>query len=822
MEQTAGQVRHAVRRLLKSPMFAAVGVLTLALGIGANSAIFSVVQGVLLKPLPYPEAGRLVAIWQSSRLAGMPELNASPATYYLYREEGRAFEDVALWQRETLSLTGIGEPENLRALTVTDGLLPTVRIRPLIGRVFTRRDDTPGSPETVILTEGYWRHRFGGDPAVLGRRILLDSRAREIIGVVPDNFAFASYRPSALVPMRFERAKVFIGQFGFNALARLKPGVTLEAANADVARMLPMLVDRFPVAPGMSKKMVQDAGLGPLVRPLKQDVVGDVARVLWVLLATVGILLFIACANVANLMLARTEARQHELAIRLALGAGWTRIVRELLTETVALGIAGGAAGLALAYGALRFLQYLAPTHLPRREEIAIDWQVLAFTFLLSIAAGLLFGLIPALKYARRGHGLGLRDVSRTHSEGRERHRARNALVVVQVALALVLLIGSGLMLRTFAALRNVQPGFTEPDHILTQRIYIPEGQVKEPEQVLRMQKAMLEAVAAVPGVTSVAAATSVTMDGNNNSDPIFAQDRTYRDGEIPPIRRYKHISPGTFKTMGNPIVAGRDFEWNDLFQKRNVVVVSENLARELWGDPGAAIGKRIRESPSGAWREVIGVSGNEHDDGVERKATAIVYWPLMLADLWDRGLSTRRAVAIVVRSPRASTPAFRQEVQRAIWSVNPDLPISSVRTVREIYDRSLARTSFTLVLLAIAGGMALLLGVVGIYGVISYSVTQRTREIGIRIALGAPQGQVERLFVRHGLILTSIGLVAGVAIAAALTRLLTALLFDVSPLDPLTYAGVSLTLLAAAALATWLPARRAARIAPVEALRGE
>ncbi|HBY62287.1 MAG TPA: multidrug ABC transporter substrate-binding protein [Solibacterales bacterium] len=822
MEQTAGHVRHAVRRLLRSPLFTGVTVLTLAIGIGANSAIFSVVNGVLLKPLPYPDSDRVVAIWQTIRNLGIPEINGSPATYFLYRENNRVFEDVGLWRADAVSVTGVAEPEQVRVLSVTDGTLPLVGIRPILGRTFTRKDDSPESPESVVLAEGYWRRRFGADRQILGRRILLDGRAREVIGVVPDNFAFAGFEPSMVLPLRFERAKVFIGNFSYMAVARLRPGVTLPQANADVARMLPMITERFPPAPGMSKKMIEEAGLGPAVRPLKEDVVGDVARVLWVLLATVGILLFIACANVANLMLARTEARQHELAIRMALGAGWTRIVRELLTETVALAAAGGALGLALAYGALRLLAYLAPGHLPRRSEIAIDWQVLLFTVLVSLATGLLFGLIPALKYARRGHGLSLRAVSRTHSDGRERHRARGALVVVQVSLALVLLIGSGLMLRTFAALRTVHPGFTEPRNLLTVRITIPRAQVPEPVQVLRMQNAILDRLAELPGVASVAATNAVTMDGSNNNDPIFAEDRTYREGEIPPIRRFKFVTPGLFSTMGNRLLAGRDFTWQDLYDRRNVVLVSEGLAREFWREPGAAVGKRVRENPKGVWREVIGVVANERDDGVDRKAPAVVYWPLLLANLWEPGDRSQRNVALVIRTPRAESPDFRKEVQRAVWSVNPDLPLALVRTVQDIYERSLARTSFTLVLLAIAGGMALLLGVVGIYGVISYSVSQRSREIGIRIALGAAQAQVERMFVGHGLTLTAVGLAAGLAIAFSLTRLIAALLYEVSPLDPLTYAAVSLTLLAAAALATWLPARRAARIPPVEALRGE
>jgi predicted permease len=470
----------------------------------------------------------------------------------------------------------------------------------------------------------------------------------------------------------------------------------------------------------------------------------------------------------------------------------------------------------------LRFLQVLAPSHLPRIEEIGIDSWVLLFTLTLSLMAGLLFGLIPVFKYASRHLSTGMREVGRTYSEGRERHRARSVLVVVQVALALVLLVGSGLMIRTFQALRHVQPGFTSPETIQTFRISIPAAHVREPSRALRMYNDILDRVAAIPGVASVAAVNSVTMDGFDNNDPIYAEDHVYSESQLPAIRRYKFATPGLFGTMGNPLAAGRDFTWTDLYEKRPVVILSENLARELWGEPRRAVGKRVRENPKGIWREVIGVAAGEHDDGVERKAPAIAYWPLLLGKFWVDEERVQRNSALVIRSSRAGSPDFLKELQRAVWSVNPDLPVAGMRTVKDLYDGSLARTSFTLVLLAIAAGMALLLGVIGIYGVISYSVSQRTREIGIRIALGAPDGLVRRMFVRHGLALTAIGLACGLVCAIWVTRVMSALLFEVSALDPLTYAAVSALLLAAASLATWLPARRATGVQPVDALRSE
>ncbi|HLY17954.1 MAG TPA: FtsX-like permease family protein, partial [Bryobacteraceae bacterium] len=475
-----------------------------------------------------------------------------------------------------------------------------------------------------------------------------------------------------------------------------------------------------------------------------------------------------------------------------------------------------------LAYAALKLLVAIGPANLPRIDEISIDARVLLFTLALSLAAGAAFGLIPVFRYAGPRLMWTLRQGGRNASGSRDRHRARSVLVVLQVALALVLLIGSGLMIRTVRALKQVQPGFTRPEQILTAAVSIPDALVPKPEQAVRAYNNILDKIAAIPGVTSVGLTNSITMDGNTDNDPILAADKSYAPGQIPPMRRYKFISPGYFKSMGNPILAGRDLTWTDIYETRRVVVVSEAMARELWHDPGAALGKQVRENPQSVWREVVGVVGNERDDGVNKKATTMVYWPLLLRDFWGQPLNAQRGEILAIRSARTGSASLMDEVRRAVWSVNPDLPIANVRTVREVYDRSMARTSFTLVMLSIAAGMALLLGIVGIYGVICYTVAQRTREIGIRIALGAPKQSVLRMFVQQGLMLTAIGVLCGVVAAAALTRMMTALLFDVSALDPVTYVATSLVLAAAAVVASYVPARRAAGIEPVEALRAE
>jgi putative ABC transport system permease protein len=815
-------LKHALRRLFHFPGFTSIAVLTLALGIGANSAIFAVVYGVLLKPLPYPQPDRLVAVDHTAPGVDLTSAGSAPFLYFTYREQSKSFQDLGIWHGDTASVTGLAEPEEIPVVDVTDGVLPVLGVTPVLGRLFTRADDTPGSPETVILTYAYWQARFGGEPSAIGRRVSMDGRAREVIGVLPASFRFLNRDASAFLPLRLDRGKTFLGNFSYQGVGRLAPDTTLDRATADVARLIPVAIKSFPPFPGFSEKMFAEARLGPILRPLKQDIIGDVGRVLWVLMGTIGMVLLIACANVANLLLVRTDGRQQELAIRAALGADWGRIARELMTESLVLGAVGGAAGLVLAYGALRVLTAIAPANLPRLSDIAIGGPVLLFTFVLSILAGALFGAIPVLKYAAPHLGTALRGGGRTLSQSRERHRARNTLVVVQVALALVLLVGSGLMIRTFQALRNVQPGFTRPEELLTMRITIPSATVKEAEEVMRMQQTIADTIAAIPGVTSVGMSSVIPMESRGWNDPIFAEDKTYTEGQIPPLRRFKFIAPGLLKTMGNSIIVGRDFTWDDLYGKHKVALVSENLARELWRDPSAAIGKRIRETFTSPWREVVGVVSDEHDDGVDKKAPAFVCWPMLMEDFEGDRVLVQRTGAFIVRSHRTGTSGFIGDVSRAVWSINPNLPLASVRTQQEIYDKSLARTSFALVMLAIAGSMALLLGVAGIYGVLSYVVSQRRREIGIRVALGARRQEVTRLFVGQGLRLAAIGIVVGLAAAAALTRLMTSLLFDVSAADPLTYASVSLGLLSAALLASYVPALRAATVNPVEALRAE
>jgi putative ABC transport system permease protein len=815
-------MRHALRRLVSSPAFSLTAAITLAAAIGANALIFSIVNGVLLKPLPFDRPESLVGVWHVAPGLMPGPLNQAPSTYILYREQSESFEDIGLYDNTSVTLTGRGEPEEVEALIVTDGTLPILGVRPILGRAITKADDAPGGPDTMLISHKYWQRAFGGSPTAIGQSVLMNGRPREVIGVLPEDFRFLRYQPEVIFPLRLNRAEVRLGQFNYQGVARLKPGVTIERANADLARLIPRLVDMFPMPPGFKREMFDEIKLGPNVRPLREDAIGDIGPALWILFGTVGVVLLVACANVANLFLVRAEGRQQELAVRLALGAGLRRVAGELLSESVLLGLAGGVLGLGLAYGGIQLLLALEPARLPRLHEISLDPIVFAFTLAISLAAGLLFGIAPIAKYARPQLANALKENGRGSSDGRERHRTRNTLVVAQVAMALVLLVASGLMIRTFSAMRNVPPGFVNPQDVLTLRISIPTALVADPAQVAQTHEQIQRRIEAIAGVSSVGASSSITMDGNDSNDPIFVEGVPMPEGKIPPLRRQKWIAENYFNTMGNPIVAGREIAWADVHARRPVAMLSDNLARELFGSAQAALGKRVRQTPSNPWREVIGVVGNEHDDGVTRPATTIVYWPMLQEDFWDAGLRSQRSMAYAIRSSRLRDTGFLKEIQQAVWSVNPNLPLASVETLQEIYGKSMAQTSFTLVILGIAAAVTLLLGVVGIYGVIAYVVAQRRREVGIRMALGAAAGEVQRLFVRHGLVVTGIGLLVGAIAAAAMSRVLGALLFDVSPLDPLTYSGGIVALGLVALLATWLPARQATRVDPATALRGE
>lgn len=809
-------IRYGLRQLRRNPGFTAITVLTLAIGIGANTAVFSVVDNVLLKPLSYPKSEQLISLHQDAPgAAGLfsvaDGLPLSASMYFTYAEQNRSFQSMGVWDAGTANITGQAEAEQVRTVEVTDGVLQALAVSPTVGRWLTYEDQQPRSAQTAMLSYGYWKRHFGGDRSVVGRKIIVDSELREIVGVMPKGFQFVNTDFDLIVPLALDRNKLILAGFGLQGIARLKPGVTIAEANADITRTLPIWMHSWSNGPGSDPMFYLNWKITPGLRPLKQQVIGEVGNVLWVVMGTIGIVMLITCANVTNLLLVRTEARQQELAIRAALGAGTWRIVRALLLESLILGLAGGLLGALFAYGGLRLLLALSPANLPRLSEISLDAQALLFALVLSLLAGLLFGLIPALKYSSRRISLALSSAGRTSSVSRERHRARNVLVVAQVSLALILLVSAGLMIRTFQSLRTVDPGFTHPEHLQTMRISIPKSLIPEALRVTRTQNDISDKLAAIPGVTSVGFASEMPMEGNEpNWDYILPEGNPDATEKNQPLRFFKYVSPGFLQTDGTKLVAGRDLTWTDVYDQRREAMVSENLSRELWGTPAAAIGKRFREFKD--WWEVVGVVQDVRENGVNEKAPSIVYWPP----------TAQRSITYVVRSDRTGTASFLNEIRSAVSSVNSELPLTSVRTMRDVYDHSLARTSFALVMLAIAGSMALAIGIIGIYGVISYTVSQRTREIGIRLALGAQQGAITRMFVQHALLLSAIGAAIGLAGAIELMQLMKSLLFGISPRDPLTLIVVPAVLILVAAFASYFPARRAAAVDPANTLRAD
>jgi predicted permease len=814
VEDLIQDLRYSLRQLRGNAGFTAVAVLTLALGIGANAVIFSVVNGVLLKPLPYRHSGQLVSVRLNAPGIDWLNMPLGASDYLTFRSQNRTFQNIGLYRDDLDSLTGVGKPERVCELEVTEGLLPILGIQPFLGRRFDRQDSLTSSPRTAMLTYGYWKSKFGADQRVIERTIVLDGKPHEIIGVTPKNFHFLDEPdPAVIVPLRFDRSKTYLGGFTYEGVARLKPGISLGAANADEARMIPITLRSFPSHPGYSLEVFKKARIGPDVAPLKQVVVGNVSKLLFVLMGGIGMVLLIACANVANLLLVRTQGRRHELAIRAALGATRNRLARELLSESLILGLIGGTLGLGLAYGALRMLLAIAPSVLPRLDEIGIDAHVFLFSLGAALFASLLFGSISVLKHAGVRPSTGLREVGRILGQSRERHRAQNILVAVQIAMAFVLLVCGGLMLRSFRALTGVNPGYIRPNDIQTFRVHISSTDIRPSANVVRAEQEIARKIRGLPGVTSVTFASSVPMDGERWVNPVYPEGRDYAQGQIIPLRHFIFVAPGYFHTMGIPLISGRDLTWSETYKMRLVAVVSKNLADEFWGNPANALGKRMMcISSKDEWLRIIGVVGNVHVEGMNKAAPACVYRPVL----------ERREVAFAIRSPLAGSQSFLREIRQTVWSVDANLPLANVHTL-EFYDRkSVARTSFTLVMLGIAGGMALLLGIVGLYGVMAYSVSRRAHEIGVRMALGAQLRNILGLILGRGMMLTLIGLMVGIASSVGLTRFLSSQLYGVKATDPLTFFGVALLLTIVALCACYIPAHRATKVDPMVALHCE
>ena len=835
LDNLSRDVRYSARGLARNPLFTVVAIVTLAIGIGANTAVFSVVDGVLLKPLPYPNSSELVSIWHDApgapgitSLAG--GLNFSPSMFVTYREENRSFSTIGLWTPATASITGFAEPEEVQAALVTGGVLQTYGIKPLLGRWLDDSDENLANPLVGMLGYGYWKRRFGGDPNVVGKTITVNGSQAEIVGVMPEGFRFGDRAADVIGAYRFDRSKLVPPPFCCFGVARLRPGVSIDQANADLKRLLPSWIDKFPFPGGATGRAVYlDEGwkITPALRALKADVVGNVGDVLWVVMAMIGIVLLIACANVTNLLLVRGEKRGQEFGVRAALGAGAWPIARALLVEALLLTAIGTVAGLGFGYAALQLLLGLAPPQLPRLTSISLDGRALVFALTVAAVAASTIGLVPMLRAARMRLSTALRG-ARGGTAGRAQQRTQGALVIGQVALALLLLVSSGLMIRTFQALRHVDPGFTAAESLQTFRVVFPPQVVPDDRTVLQQQRAIDDAVKAIPGVAAVGWVEGLPMEFRGvNWDGIDIEGAPYGTGQNFSLRMYRSMSPGYLATMGTRVIAGRDIEWADIDEERLVATVSEGLARELWTTPEAALGKKIRSAggPRSTlpWREIVGVVEDVRLLGADQPPPKTIYWPALMKDFYAaQSTYLPRGVAFAVRSSLAGSPALTRQIEQAVWSVNASVPVANVRTMQDLYDRSLARTSFTLVMLIVAAAAALLLGVVGLYGVLSYAVSQRRREIAIRLALGARQSDVQGRFVRYGVTLAGIGVVVGLVGAAGVTRLMTAILYDVQPVDPLTYTTVAAGLTLVAALASYLPARRASAVAPAESLAAE
>jgi putative ABC transport system permease protein len=810
-------LKHSLRNLVRKPGFAALSVLTLALAIGANAAIFSIINGVLLRPLPFPNAHELYGLWHAAPGLGFPQFEQSNTTFTLYRELNQTFVDIGLSDHFTVNLTSGGEPIRVPCASATSSLFRALRVPPEMGRVFTQRDDRMGGEQVVILSYELWRGRFGADPDILGKTITLNASPWEVIGVMPAGFTYPGGGTELWIPHRIDPAELGDTNFSYEAVGRLKPGVTPEAATADLNQLLARLPEVYPGE--LTKGLMDNAQMSVHINPLLEDVVGDVGQVLWILLGTVGFVLLIACANVANLFLVRAEGRRRDVALRTALGAGRGDLIRSFLTESIALSVLGGTLGLGLAYASVRVLVALSPENIPRLSEIGIDTTVLAFTGVLSVVAGLVFGAFPILRYRRQNVVVAINEGSTRSSVGREGHHIRNLLVVTQVALALILLIGSGLMARTFWELRSVDPGF-RTDGILTLRLSLPFAEYESSRDAADFYQQLLDDFRALPGVVEAGAISNLPLaDGSSNSGYVF-EDFPLEQDELPPIIRNNRVAPGYFEAMGIPLREGRTFERRDHDEKTGAVIVSARLADHFW--PGkSAVGKRVSvtmRDPN--WYTIVGVIGDVRDDGLEQLAPEMIYFPMVGLGKGDEEW-VARTMSVVIRT-NGSPTALAGVARETVWAINPRLPVANIRALSEIVSASMARTSYAMLLLAIAAGVAILLGTVGIYGVVSYVVSQRTREIGIRMALGAERRDVSRMVLRQGLLISMTGIAIGVLGALGLTRLLANLLFGVSSLDPPTFAAVSFVLFTVTALAAYLPARRAAAIHPMEALRYE
>jgi putative ABC transport system permease protein len=808
-------LKVALRSLGRTPGFTAVAVLTLALGVGATTAVFTLVDSVLLRALPYPASERILSV-QHEAQGGEMQMPISQGLYLLYAEHARSLSAIAMHAPSVMNFTGEGEAERMTGRAVTASLHDVLGVTPSLGRPLIPADNEPDAEPVVLLSHGLWQSRFGGDPEAVGRTVVMNGTSREIVGVLPRGFAFPDDEARFWVPQPLSTSTNLMA-FVSQGVARMAPGATPELVHGDLAGIIARLGELLPEAPPQMVAMIQRSQLAPRVSTLKEAVVGDLTRTMWTLLGLVAIVLLIACANIANLLLVRAESRQRELAVRQALGAGRWDLGRPVLAESLVLAVSGGVVGVAIAALAVRMTIALAPENLPRMGEVGMDLRVLAFAAVVSLVAAFGPGMLPLRRHGRGDLSTELREGgARGGTAGRKRHRVRNTLVVAQVVLALVLLVGSGLMFRSFVALMAVDPGF-DREGILAVQVSVPPAEVAESRAAEEVFRQLRERLGSQPGVVSVSAASTVPLGGQLTLMGHGLEDFPTEEGEPPHMVHLTYVDPGYFETLGIPVVDGRTLGDGDAADALRGLVVSRAYAERWWPD-ASALGRRLSVIGGDPW-EIVGVVENVRHRGLQEDPEEIIYVPTLTGAAAEPQVArTRELLVRVAGEPMAFLSMVRSEVR----DLNSHLPVSNPRSLQDVARASAAATSFTMAILGAASLVALLLGLVGIYGVVSYVVTQRTREIGVRMALGATGASVRRMVVRQGLGLAGIGIGVGLVIAFWASRLMDSLLYGVNSHDPVTYGLVAVTLLAVAALASWIPARRAAGVDPATALRQE
>lgn len=707
----------------------------------------------------------------------------------------------------------------MSALTVTDGLFDVLRVTPAVGRGISPRDDRPGAPPTVVLGYEFWRDRFGEDASAVGSAITVNGVRSEIVGVAPRDLRVGRFHPAILLPAGFDPSRAGMSDFSYQGIARLRQGVTLEQASEDVARMIPLVAERSSI--GMSPRQVEEAHIGPRLRTLREELVGDVKTPLWFLLAATGLVLAIASANVANLLLVRAEGRQREVAVRSALGASRDAIIRQFLVESILLGMGGAVGGVAVAAAGLEASRSVLPQEFPRLEAVGMEPASVLFAVGISLVLSVLFGILPALRAGRTDVARRLKAAAPSAGTAREGLLVRNGLVVVQVGLTLMLVVGSGLMVRSYATLKALDPGFHLPEDVLTVRVNITPGEMPTAREVAAYYETVLRRLTDLPGVTAASGSNNLPMDGATSNQELELQGRPVGPGQNLPNARVKWVAGDYFGTLGIPLRAGRAITWDDIHDVAPVVVVNEAYARRHWGNAAGAVGKRLRYGAA-PWREVVGVVTDVYDDGFDVDPVPTVYWPLVVDEFWGARPWVPRWFAFAVRAPGYDAARLVSDVRSVARSVDPDIPLFSVRPMDRILRLSTARTTLTLSLLGLAAAVALALACVGIYAVIAYSVSRSTREIGIRLALGADAGTVRRMVLGSGLAVAATGVVLGLAGSLALSGLMAPLLLGVASLDPATYVAASVGTLSVALAATYVPALRASRLDPRSAMRAE